>query len=234
MAVQGAGDRPVVTRRIDQRIRRGEYSEFFRTRGMEDFWFQLVKHFHEIQAKNLPDLKIIVVGCSSGEEAYSVAMLAKQLGLDRRTRVKTIGIDRNPALISQARIGIFRKSDYGTDPEVSLPPEYKQYFVGLGEKGQDRFRLRKEIREAVDLIFADILVNVPEEAKNAEVVLAHNLIASDRREQESVLSACVKLARKGSLLFINNGFFSLAALDRLSQEAEIIFMSESDIIYRVK
>ena len=52
-----------------------------------------------------PSVKIWVAGCSTGEEAWSIAILLREEGLLKRTQI--YATDINPASIEKARQGIF-------------------------------------------------------------------------------------------------------------------------------
>ncbi|CAN5491036.1 chemotaxis protein CheR [soil metagenome] len=52
-----------------------------------------------------PSIKIWVAGCSTGEEAYSLAILLREEGLLKRTQI--YATDINPASLEKARQGIF-------------------------------------------------------------------------------------------------------------------------------
>ena len=52
-----------------------------------------------------PSLKVWIAGCSTGEEAYSMAILLREEGLLDRTQI--YATDINPASLDKARQGIF-------------------------------------------------------------------------------------------------------------------------------
>jgi chemotaxis protein methyltransferase CheR len=52
-----------------------------------------------------PSIKIWIAGCSTGEEAYSMAILLREEGLLKRTQI--YATDINPASLEKARQGIF-------------------------------------------------------------------------------------------------------------------------------
>lgn len=51
-------------------------------------------------------------GCSTGEEAYTIAMLVRERGLDRRIQGRVIGTDVSPAALRVARRGIYREPSF--------------------------------------------------------------------------------------------------------------------------
>ncbi len=59
--------------------------------------------------KSYPSIKIWVAGCSSGEEAYSFAIILKEEGL--YDRVMIYATDINPVILEKAKAGIYRLED---------------------------------------------------------------------------------------------------------------------------
>ena len=59
--------------------------------------------------KSYPSIKIWVAGCSSGEEAYSFAIIFKEAGL--LDRVMIYATDINPVILDKARLGVYRLDD---------------------------------------------------------------------------------------------------------------------------
>lgn len=52
-------------------------------------------------------LRILSAGCASGEEAFSLAMLVRDAGIDPSWDVAILGVDVNPAMVSKATRGLF-------------------------------------------------------------------------------------------------------------------------------
>ena len=59
--------------------------------------------------KSYPSIKIWVAGCSSGEEAYSFAIIFKEEGL--LDRVMIYATDINPVILEKAKLGVYRLED---------------------------------------------------------------------------------------------------------------------------
>ena len=57
------------------------------------------------QLGTFPLIRIWLAGCSTGEEAYSIAILLKEAGLYHKCLI--YGTDINPAVLETARAGIF-------------------------------------------------------------------------------------------------------------------------------
>lgn len=59
--------------------------------------------------KSYPSIKIWVAGCSSGEEAYSFAIIFKEAGL--LERVMIYATDINPVILEKAKLGVYKLDD---------------------------------------------------------------------------------------------------------------------------
>ena len=57
--------------------------------------------------RTYPSLKVWVAGCSTGEEAYSLAILLREEGLLERTLI--YATDINPQALQQAEAGVYRR-----------------------------------------------------------------------------------------------------------------------------
>jgi two-component system CheB/CheR fusion protein len=98
--------------------------------------------------KNKPDngyIRIWVPGCSTGEEAYSIAILLRECMNDAKKslNVQIFATDIDPSAIEKARAGVYT----GFSADVSKE-RLNRYFTF----DNDLFRIRKEIREM--LVFA--------------------------------------------------------------------------------
>lgn len=76
----------------------------------ETYFFRYGDHFRAFRETVLPErldrtapLRILSAGCASGEEPYTLAILARELGVADRVRIT--GIDVSPAAIQRARRG---------------------------------------------------------------------------------------------------------------------------------
>jgi chemotaxis protein methyltransferase CheR len=91
-------------------------------------------------------VRVWSAGCASGEEPYSVAIVAEQLGLG--DRVTVVGTDLSRVRLAQARRGVYRTwSLRGVDPAV-----VDRFFEARGST----FHLRPQIRERVDFRYLNL------------------------------------------------------------------------------
>jgi chemotaxis protein methyltransferase CheR len=78
-----------------------QVSEMFRDPG----YFRSLREQVIPLLRTYPSLKIWVAGCSSGEEAYSLAILLREEGLLSRTLI--YGTDINPQTLQRAEAGVY-------------------------------------------------------------------------------------------------------------------------------
>ena len=109
---------------------------------------KLREHLRELLGEK-PDgytLRVWVAGCSSGEEAYSIAILLQEVmeELGRRLNVQIFGTDIDLDAVNAARSGIFPASIAGDVSEARL----KRWF----SQEDNHYRVKKSIREM--LVFA--------------------------------------------------------------------------------
>jgi two-component system CheB/CheR fusion protein len=88
-------------------------------------------------------LRIWVVGCATGEEAYSVAMLCaeRMLGLIDAPKLQVFATDIDAPAIAKAREGLYTLNDAA---DVSAE-RLRRFFIKEGEN----YRIRQEIRESI-------------------------------------------------------------------------------------
>ncbi len=135
--------------------------------------------------------------CSTGEEAYSVAILLDRLLPDRAAWDLTVlATDLNPAAIEKARRGLFRPWSLRDLPAALR----ERYFEYRGAKG---FELDPEIRRMVRFETANLLTGLPGFRGAAmDLVLCRNALMylTPDALRESVAHLRAALAEDGWLL----------------------------------
>lgn len=100
-------------------------------------------------------LRVWVAGCATGEEAYSVAMLLRELADEqhRDWQVQIYGTDIDADAIAVARTGLY-------PPNIAqdvTPERLRRFFV----KEDGGYRVRKEIREMVVFAVQSVIKDPP-------------------------------------------------------------------------
>jgi chemotaxis protein methyltransferase CheR len=94
----------------------------------ETYFFRHGEQFQALRAEALPSrvaaratqrvLRMLSVGCSSGEEAYTMAIVARQVQPDPEWIVNVLGVDANPAMLARAEAGRFPEWSLRETPEA--------------------------------------------------------------------------------------------------------------------
>ena len=132
-------------------------------------------------AKQASDfVRVWVVGCATGEEAYSIAMLLYEYAA-RHEQHPTIQIFATD--IDEDAIGVARQGLYPDTIAVDITTERLQRFF---TPEQDRYRIRKEIRDLVLFAPHNILRDPP--FSKLDLITCRNLLIYFNRDmQEQVL-----------------------------------------------
>jgi two-component system CheB/CheR fusion protein len=142
-------------------------------------------------------LRAWVVGCASGEEAYSLAMLLH----DERARraqaapFQVFATDIDQRALAVARTGVYPGSIVADVPAARL----SQFFV----PEHDHFRVVKSLRERVLFAQHNVLRDPP--FSRVDIIVCRNLlIYLDRSAQAAVLETFRFALRPGGVLFLGS------------------------------
>lgn len=91
--------------------------------------------------RQTPHVRVLCAGCSTGEEPYSVALLARDRGRVDSSRLRVMGIDVNPRAIAHAR-----RACYSPWSLRAVPLAVRQQWFQRTPEG---FSLRPQIRDQV-------------------------------------------------------------------------------------
>jgi chemotaxis protein methyltransferase CheR len=160
-------------------------------------------------------------GCSSGEEPYSIAMLAREAGLKPGVDVHVYASDISRRVLRKARKGIYREASFrGTDPHLR-----DKYFV---EK--DRlWQISDDLKRDVDFIHLNLL----DESKIAllrtmDVILCRNVIIYFNIDTKcQVIRTFYEKLRPGGHLLLGHS----ESLINLSTSFELRHLRR-DLVYR--
>ncbi len=119
------------------------HTYFFREKDHFDYFKETVlpKIADGLRQSQRNDIRIWCAGCSTGEEAYTIAMLVREYFQDELRLIDTaiLATDISSAVLQKATDGLY------TEEQISkLPRSYIQnYFVSLGE---GVWEVRKELK----------------------------------------------------------------------------------------
>lgn len=149
------------------------------------------------QAKINEPIRIWIAGCSTGEEAYSIAMLfderMKQRG--ESFQIKVFATDVDPDAISEASSGIYRLSARDDMPAERL----KRYFI----QKDDHILIAPTIRQMVVFATHNLISDPP--FSNTHLSVCRNVLIYFQAEtQKCVLSMLHFSLRQNGYLFLGS------------------------------
>jgi two-component system CheB/CheR fusion protein len=166
-------------------------------------------------------VRIWVIGCATGEEAYSLAMLCAERtsGMMDPPKIQIFATDIDVSAIEQARDGIYTLNDAA---DVS-PERLGRFFT---QEGPD-YRIRREIREMVLFAQHNVLKDPP--FSRLDLITCRNvLIYLDDTAQERVLQAAHFALNPGGYLFLGGS----EAVDRAADL--FTFASRQHHVYQAR
>jgi two-component system CheB/CheR fusion protein len=140
-------------------------------------------------------VRVWVVGCATGEEAYSIAMLLLEYAaaLEQRPKIQIFATDIDERAIGQAREGCFAQT---IALDVS-PERLTRFFTKEG----DKYRVKKEVRELILFASHNVLRDPP--FSKLDLVSCRNLLIYLNREmQERALVTFHFALSAGGFLFL--------------------------------
>ncbi len=138
------------------------------------------------------EVRLWSVGCSSGEEPYSLALVIDRLA-PRSVHVSILGTDLSPAILERARKAVYDPHRLTEVPEVLL----EKYFKAQGRD----YRIDPRIKAMVRFQIHNVLTAV--EYPKADLILCRNvLIYFSRAEQEKILTGFADALPAGGVLVL--------------------------------
>lgn len=141
--------------------------------------------------------RIWVAGCSSGEEAYSIAIVLRELmnEMHKGFKVLIYATDLDDNMINRARSG---KYPVGIAQDVG-PERLHQFFI-LNDQG---YKIKKEIRQMVVFAVQSVIKDPP--FTKLDLLSCRNLMIYLEQEQQNRLILVFHYAIKpGGVLFLSN------------------------------
>jgi PAS domain S-box-containing protein len=147
------------------------------------------------QSKRDGPIRIWVLGCSSGQEAYSIAMSYAEYAekLPRAPKLQIFATDLNEAQLQKARRGLYAKSLL----EDLSPERLRNFFV----EEDGGFRVNKSLREQVVFARQNAISDPP--FSRMDLISCRNLlIYLEANVQKEIIPAFHYALRPGGYLFL--------------------------------
>lgn len=149
------------------------------------------------ERQNGASIRVWVPACSTGEEAYSIAMLVTEQAdaAGKRFHLKVFATDAQEDNLRKARDGI-----YPAAATADFAPERLRRFF---EKVDGSFQVTKELRDMVVFAAQNLLRDPP--FSRLDLVSCRNLlIYLEPEAQQKIIALCHFGLRKGGHLFLGN------------------------------
>ena len=112
-------------------------------------------------------IRILCAPCSSGEEAYTLGIIAKGMGIDRY-RLKIIGIDINSDVIKKCQEGRYSKRSL----QNVTPAQVSTFFTEDG----DFYKIKKELLPMISFQIENIFDDNIFKLGTFDVILSRNML----------------------------------------------------------
>lgn len=157
----------------------------------------LPKLHEQLSAKK--QLRIWCAGCSTGKEAYSIAMTLKRMGeMWDGWRISIVGTDVSPIAIDEARGGRYTQMEMQRGLGIN---DLLRWFTPSGVNWQ----IRDEIREMVNF-HTDNLLRPRAVSGEFDLILCRNVLFYFQDDTRQVaFSQIMRQARQGSFLVLGAG-----------------------------
>ncbi len=148
------------------------------------------------QKRDFEPFRVWVPGCSTGEEAYSLAIIIREIldSLEKDCKVQIYSTD-----IAEDAIATARKGVYPPNIAVDISAErLKKFFI----REENGFRVKKEIREMVIYATQNVIKDPP--FTKLDLLSCRNLLIYLESEiQSKLISAFHYALRPGGILFLS-------------------------------
>ena len=247
----GEETRFLLERRIEQRMRERSLTSFaayhYEIRGAvggeldhlideittnETYFFRERRQLRALFSEILPEAMLLQrdrntpialwsAGCASGEEPYSIVILAREAGMDLGTDLRVYASDISRRMLLRARRGTYRESAFReTEPALR-----DRYF----EEKEGRWKISDAVKKHVDFIHLNLL----DRGKLAllgpmDVILCRNVVIYfDPESKKRVVETFEQKLRPGGHLLLGHS----ESLISLSSSLELRHL-KNDLVYR--
>lgn len=164
-------------------------------------------------APRYPNLKIWSAACSTGAEAYSVAMVLKRNRLHQQSKI--IGTDIDATILQKAKEGIYRDAEIKNVPLAEL----KEYFTVTNNK----YHLNQEIKDLVQFKKHDLILDRYE--KECHAIICRNVTIYFNDEVKN------KIYQDISDSLVVGGIFFIGATETIYNPKQYGFKKIGSFIY---
>jgi chemotaxis protein methyltransferase CheR len=189
----------------------------------ETFFFREPKHFDFLRDKMLPawrggQLRVWSAASSSGEEAYTLAMMLAEHATTDAWEI--VGTDISTRVLERARNGQYALAD-----TEDIPRSYLTKYCLKGIGGQDgTFIITRDLRRRVSFIHANLQQDLSKLGYFDVIFLRNVLIYFDLETKQRVVSRVMSRLKSGGYLMVGHS----ESLNGITDDLKLVLPS----IYR--
>lgn len=194
---------------------------FFReSYQLDAFRHELLPAIWEARPRG-PRLSVWSAGCSTGEEAYSIAILILESGLFAGWDVRVFGNDISRRVIQVARRAVYSRASFRTTDEYHL----RRYFREVDGKHQVRDEVRSLVNFGHINLLDEAMISLVGEI---DVIFCRNvLIYFDHVSRRRVIATFHRKLVRGGYLLLGHS----ESLSNISTSFELVHLKQ-DMVYR--
>ncbi|HTV78422.1 MAG TPA: protein-glutamate O-methyltransferase CheR, partial [Steroidobacteraceae bacterium] len=173
-------------------------------------FFREPHHFEHLRDQFLPAyldraasrrLRIWSAGCSSGEEAYSIAMILLEAMPDAAHRdVRILATD-----VDSDVLGIGAAGQYTAERMKGVADgRVRRFFTEQKERGRSTFTVRPELRRLVTFKQLNLMQPLPMSGPLDAIFCRNTVIYFDKDTQRDLFARIAPLQRPGDLLYLGH------------------------------
>ena len=169
----------------------------------ETYFFREPHHFEFIQ-KWLADssasrkLRIWSAACSSGEEAYTLAMVLAEYA--KTPEWEIVGTDISSRILEKARQGLYPMMATEKIPTLLL----KKYCLKGHDEYDGLFMIEPKLRKRVDFLYANLIEKLPDLGSFDVIFLRNVMIYFDLATKQRLVLRIQEYLRSGGYLIISH------------------------------
>lgn len=169
------------------------------------------------------------VGCSSGEEAYTLAMVLDRSIAEHKTKTGKVYFGVTATDVSLPALAVGRAALYPQQKIGEIPADYRERYCETLDG--DTFRIVEALRKRVGFAQFNLLDVARAPLKRLDLIFCQNvLIYFARERRRELLAAFANLLKPGGLLVLGAGEvtnFAHAKLRRMENRNVLAFLRNS-------
>ena len=145
-------------------------------------------------------VRIWSAGCSSGEEPYSIAMVAKQVPGGDRSDLRILATDLSTVVLARAKAALYEERHLdGVTPNI-----LREYFQAVKQGKSRVYRVRDDLRAQVKFARLNLMDAWPMKGPFDAIFCRNVMIYFDKETQERLVSRFAGVLAPGGHLFVGH------------------------------